>query len=207
MLFVVLFLFLDNHFNSSGCIEVNKQLTCFFAVQNISEASCFRLYNRFTKWNVSMFQINVCQITHEYMVHDTFRSSIFDWEKYRGKGKKKSSWIIQIRRASANMEKIWRIWMKLICVDHLILAGVYRPRGEAKYSLWDAESKRAVFHATMPQKTNIFCELAIGTQDKQGLYGQVCSHQRVLGQLNIFHTSTALGLKSQYMSSWFLNRS
>ncbi|XP_056267070.1 piggyBac transposable element-derived protein 4-like, partial [Pseudoliparis swirei] len=34
----------------------------------------------------------------------------------------------------------------------LILAGVYRSRGEALSSLWDAESGRAVFRATMPLK-------------------------------------------------------
>lgn len=35
----------------------------------------------------------------------------------------------------------------------LILAGVYRSRGEATYSLWDAENGRAIFHATMPLKS------------------------------------------------------
>lgn len=34
----------------------------------------------------------------------------------------------------------------------LILAGVYRSRGEAAASLWDAESGRAIFRATMPLK-------------------------------------------------------
>ncbi|XP_029600134.1 piggyBac transposable element-derived protein 4-like [Salmo trutta] len=34
----------------------------------------------------------------------------------------------------------------------LILAGVYRSRGEAAASLWDAESGRTVFRATMPLK-------------------------------------------------------
>ncbi|KAJ4939228.1 hypothetical protein JOQ06_028684 [Pogonophryne albipinna] len=34
----------------------------------------------------------------------------------------------------------------------LILAGVYKSRGEAAASLWDAESGRAVFRATMPLK-------------------------------------------------------
>ncbi|XP_051566192.1 uncharacterized protein LOC127447964 isoform X1 [Myxocyprinus asiaticus] len=34
----------------------------------------------------------------------------------------------------------------------LILAGVYRSRGEATCSLWDAESGRAIFRATMPLK-------------------------------------------------------
>ena len=34
----------------------------------------------------------------------------------------------------------------------LILAGVYRSRGEATCSLWDAESGRVIFHATMPLK-------------------------------------------------------
>ncbi|XP_029570078.1 uncharacterized protein LOC115162793 [Salmo trutta] len=34
----------------------------------------------------------------------------------------------------------------------LILAGVYRSRGEAVASLWDAESGRTVFRATMPLK-------------------------------------------------------
>lgn len=34
----------------------------------------------------------------------------------------------------------------------LILAGVYRSGGEATSSLWDAESGRAIFHATMPLK-------------------------------------------------------
>ncbi|XP_055079099.1 piggyBac transposable element-derived protein 4-like [Periophthalmus magnuspinnatus] len=38
-------------------------------------------------------------------------------------------------------------------VGLLILAGVYRSRGEACESLWDAESGRAVFRATMPLKT------------------------------------------------------
>ena len=37
----------------------------------------------------------------------------------------------------------------------LILAGVYRSRGEAASSLWDAESGRAIFLATMPLK--LFC--------------------------------------------------
>ncbi|XP_026011711.1 piggyBac transposable element-derived protein 4-like [Astatotilapia calliptera] len=35
----------------------------------------------------------------------------------------------------------------------LVLAGVYRSRGEACESLWDAESGRSVFRATMPLKT------------------------------------------------------
>lgn len=34
----------------------------------------------------------------------------------------------------------------------LLLAGVYRSRGEATASLWDAESGRAIFRATMPLK-------------------------------------------------------
>lgn len=34
----------------------------------------------------------------------------------------------------------------------LILAGVYRSRGEAAASRWDAESRRAIFRATMPLK-------------------------------------------------------
>lgn len=34
----------------------------------------------------------------------------------------------------------------------LILAGVYRSRGEAAASLWDAENGRAIFRATMPLK-------------------------------------------------------
>ncbi|XP_038553198.1 piggyBac transposable element-derived protein 4-like [Micropterus salmoides] len=34
----------------------------------------------------------------------------------------------------------------------LILAGVYRSRGEAAASLWDAESGRSIFRATMPLK-------------------------------------------------------
>ncbi|KAJ8010079.1 hypothetical protein DPEC_G00071270 [Dallia pectoralis] len=34
----------------------------------------------------------------------------------------------------------------------LILAGVYRSRGEAAASLWDAESGRPIFRATMPLK-------------------------------------------------------
>ncbi|XP_061923076.1 uncharacterized protein LOC133662903 [Entelurus aequoreus] len=34
----------------------------------------------------------------------------------------------------------------------LILAGVYRSRGEAATSLWDAESGRPIFRATMPLK-------------------------------------------------------
>ena len=34
----------------------------------------------------------------------------------------------------------------------LILAGMYRSRGEAASSLWDAESSRAIFRATMPLK-------------------------------------------------------
>ncbi|XP_005753281.1 piggyBac transposable element-derived protein 4-like [Pundamilia nyererei] len=38
-------------------------------------------------------------------------------------------------------------------VGLLILAGVYRSRGEACESLWDAESGRSVFRATMPLKT------------------------------------------------------
>ncbi|KAJ0028953.1 hypothetical protein NQD34_003950 [Periophthalmus magnuspinnatus] len=38
-------------------------------------------------------------------------------------------------------------------VGLLILAGVYRSRGEACESLWDPESGRAVFRATMPLKT------------------------------------------------------
>ncbi|XP_064867074.1 piggyBac transposable element-derived protein 4-like [Oncorhynchus nerka] len=37
-------------------------------------------------------------------------------------------------------------------VGLLILAGVYRSRGEAAASLWDAESGRTVFRATMPLK-------------------------------------------------------
>ena len=37
-------------------------------------------------------------------------------------------------------------------VGLLILAGVYRSRGEAAASLWDAESGRAIFRATMPLK-------------------------------------------------------
>ncbi|XP_064867035.1 piggyBac transposable element-derived protein 4-like [Oncorhynchus nerka] len=37
-------------------------------------------------------------------------------------------------------------------VELLILAGVYRSRGEAAASLWDAESGRTVFRATMPLK-------------------------------------------------------
>ncbi len=38
-------------------------------------------------------------------------------------------------------------------VGLLILAGVYRLRGEATASLWDAESGRAMFRAAMPLKT------------------------------------------------------
>ncbi|KAL4000599.1 NLR family CARD domain-containing protein 3 [Sarotherodon galilaeus] len=38
-------------------------------------------------------------------------------------------------------------------VGLLILAGVYRSRGETCESLWDAESGRSVFRATMPLKT------------------------------------------------------
>ncbi|XP_039893081.1 piggyBac transposable element-derived protein 4-like [Simochromis diagramma] len=38
-------------------------------------------------------------------------------------------------------------------VGLLVLAGVYRSRGEACESLWDAESGRSVFRATMPLKT------------------------------------------------------
>ncbi|XP_041729377.2 piggyBac transposable element-derived protein 4-like, partial [Coregonus clupeaformis] len=37
-------------------------------------------------------------------------------------------------------------------VGLLILAGVYRSRGEAASSLWDAESGRTIFRATMPLK-------------------------------------------------------
>ena len=37
-------------------------------------------------------------------------------------------------------------------VGLLILAGVYRSRGEADASLWDAERGRAIFRATMPLK-------------------------------------------------------
>ncbi|XP_047197199.1 piggyBac transposable element-derived protein 4-like [Hippoglossus stenolepis] len=37
-------------------------------------------------------------------------------------------------------------------VGLLILAGVYRSRGEAAASLWDAESGRVIFRATMPLK-------------------------------------------------------
>ena len=37
-------------------------------------------------------------------------------------------------------------------VGLLILAGVYRSRGEAVTSLWDTESGRAIFRATMPLK-------------------------------------------------------
>ena len=35
-------------------------------------------------------------------------------------------------------------------VGLLILVGVYRSRGEATARLWDAESGRTVFRATMP---------------------------------------------------------
>lgn len=38
-------------------------------------------------------------------------------------------------------------------VGLLILSGVYRSRGEAAESLWEAESGRAIFRATMPLKT------------------------------------------------------
>lgn len=38
------------------------------------------------------------------------------------------------------------------CLGLLILAGVYRSRGEAAASLWDAESRRPIFRATMPLK-------------------------------------------------------
>ena len=34
----------------------------------------------------------------------------------------------------------------------LILAGVYKSRGEAAASLWDAQSGRVIFRATMPLK-------------------------------------------------------
>jgi hypothetical protein len=37
-------------------------------------------------------------------------------------------------------------------VELLILAGVYRSRGEAAASLWEVESGRTVFRATMPLK-------------------------------------------------------
>ena len=37
-------------------------------------------------------------------------------------------------------------------VGLLILAGVYRSRGEVTASLWDTESGRAIFRATMPPK-------------------------------------------------------
>ena len=37
-------------------------------------------------------------------------------------------------------------------VGLLILAGVYRSRGEAAASWWDAENGRAIFRATMPLK-------------------------------------------------------
>lgn len=37
-------------------------------------------------------------------------------------------------------------------VGLLILAGVYRSRGEATASLWDAECGRAIFHTTMSHK-------------------------------------------------------
>jgi hypothetical protein len=58
----------------------------------------------------------------------------------------------------------WRVsiygdnWKRLDEIDLrayiglLILAGVYRSRGEATCNLWDAESGRAIFRATMPLK-------------------------------------------------------
>ncbi|CAJ1061412.1 piggyBac transposable element-derived protein 4-like [Xyrichtys novacula] len=54
--------------------------------------------------------------------------------------------------------KIGDGWKRMDAVDLraymglLLLAGVYRSRGEATASLWDAESGRSIFRATMPLK-------------------------------------------------------
>lgn len=52
-------------------------------------------------------------------------------------------------------------------VGLLILAGVYRSRGEAAASLWDAESGRAVFRATMPLKSFHKYSMLLRFDDRQ----------------------------------------
>ncbi|KAL3979011.1 LOW QUALITY PROTEIN: HtrA serine peptidase 1 [Sarotherodon galilaeus] len=52
-------------------------------------------------------------------------------------------------------------------VGLLVLAGVYRSRGEACESLWDAESGRSVFRAAMPLKTFRAYSSALRFDDRQ----------------------------------------
>lgn len=50
------------------------------------------------------------------------------------------------------METTGKGWIRLTYIELLILVGMYRSRGEAASSHWDAESGRVIFRATMPLK-------------------------------------------------------
>ena len=69
-------------------------------------------------------------------------------------------------------------------VGLLILVGVYRSRGEATASLWDAESGRTVFRATMPLKVFHRYSRLLRFNDRQSRptrHGQTRSHTGGLG--------------------------